>query len=298
MKRMFPVFLFCLSLFVFTVPVSAKPSGDPVPSAHVASPAEAKAIVQEILDIVGVNTSFEVRAAKIPNAAAAVAHGKKYILYNPSFMAALSKATGSNRWVPVAVLAHEIGHHLSGHTSTHTTSTPANELEADEFSGFVLRKMGADLEDAQLAIRTLSGKRASATHPARSDRMEAIAAGWTRADQQLAGTAQPRSGRITTPAITRKPVEAPKEVALDDQYIAYDVHFTADPDSRYYVTVRNNLIKVENNRLAILGKLHVTTSNDYPLVLKSGDMLMLVSKKGQILSPQGRELGQVSVHEK
>ena len=146
----------------------------------------AEVIVQEVLDAVGSNTSFIVRAARIPNAAAAVANGKKYILYNPYFMVALQEATGSNKWVPVAVLAHEIGHHLIGHTNSHITSTPENELEADAFSGYVLRRMGADLEDAQLAIRALASKRESATHPGRNDRIVAIAIGWHRADRELA----------------------------------------------------------------------------------------------------------------
>src|SRR5688572_25510091 len=116
----------------------------------------AEIIVQEVLDAIGSKTAFIVRPATIPNAAAAVVNGQQYILYNPYFMSALTRATGSNRWVPVAVLAHEIGHHLIGHTKTHTASVPENELEADAFSGYVLRRMGAGLQDAQLAIRTIS----------------------------------------------------------------------------------------------------------------------------------------------
>lgn len=289
MKRMFRAIVLCTFLsFLFTASYSSPapaPADDP-----------AKAIVQQILDIVGVNTSFEVRAAKIPNAAAAVANGKKYILYNPSFMAALVKATGSNRWVPIAVLAHEIGHHLSGHTSTHRTSTPANELEADEFSGFVLRKMGAGLEDAQLAIRTLSSKRASATHPARSDRMEAIAAGWHKADQQLAGTWKRERNAQPAPPPVRRPAETPNTAVLDEQYIAYDVHFTIDPENRYYVTVRNNLVRLKDDKLSIVGKLHTTDHDHYPLALKAGNLLMLVDKKGKIISAKGKALGQVRVH--
>ncbi|HEX6181733.1 MAG TPA: hypothetical protein VFZ47_10850 [Chitinophagaceae bacterium] len=195
MKRMFRIIFLSIFLsFVFTITYSNpfKASAEIVAIAGDIDDdgddprSVAEIIVQEVLDAVGSSSSFIVRAARIPNAAAAVANGKKYILYNPYFMAALQEATGSNRWVAVAVLAHEIGHHLIGHTSTHTTSVPESELEADAFSGYVLRRMGASLEDAQLAIRALASKRESSTHPARNDRILAIAIGWQKADRELA----------------------------------------------------------------------------------------------------------------
>ena len=194
MKRMFRPFLLSIlfSLF-FTITYSNPLQVSAAVAASVSDIDDdtepksiAEIIVQEVLDALGADASFEVKAARIPNAAAVVANGKKYILYNPYFMVALTKATGSNRWVPVAVLAHEIGHHLIGHTTTHTSSTPQNELEADAFSGYVLRRMGAGLEDAQLAIRTLSSNYGSSTHPARHNRIEAIAIGWNKANRELA----------------------------------------------------------------------------------------------------------------
>src|SRR5688572_22598823 len=103
-------------------------------------------IIELILETVGLRASFEVRKANVPNAAAVVYKGKRYILYNPSFIAAMDKAAGTP-WASIAVLAHEIGHHLSGHTLDGNGSLPSIELEADEFSGFVLRKMGASLEE-------------------------------------------------------------------------------------------------------------------------------------------------------
>ena len=195
MKRMFRIiFLSIFFSFVFTATYS-NPLKASAEVAAIAGDIDddgdepksvAEVIVQEVLDAVGSSSSFIVRAARIPNAAAAVANGKKYILYNPYFMAALQEATGSNRWVAVAVLAHEIGHHLIGHTGADVASAPENELEADAFSGYVLRRMGADLEDAQLAIRALASKRETATHPGRNDRMVAIAIGWYKADRELA----------------------------------------------------------------------------------------------------------------
>jgi Zn-dependent protease with chaperone function len=80
----------------------------------------------------------------------------------------------------MALIAHEMGHHLNGHTLHRGGSEPALELEADEFAGFVLRKLGATLREAQEVMYLISGSQSSATHPARNDRMLAIEKGWTR----------------------------------------------------------------------------------------------------------------------
>lgn len=270
-------------------------AGDPGPAGF-ASPAEAKAVVDEIMNVVGKKATFEVRAARIPNAAAATLKGKRYILYNPAFMAAIHKATGSNRWVPISILAHEIGHHLYGHTIKGTASEPAIELEADEFSGFVLRKMGASLEDAQLAMRVAASRRATSTHPGRYDRLEAIASGWEKADAQLAG-------RASTPLRTKPQIQEPStstatSAVLDDRYIAYDVHFNGDPQGTYHVTVRNNLVKLSGNTLLVFGKLLATDNVDFPMALTTGNNVLLVSKRGQVLSAEGKKLGYVTVRDR
>lgn len=270
-------------------------SADPV---NLISPTEAKAIIQRILDVAGSKASFEVRAAKIPNAAAATLKGKRYILYNPVFMAALEKATGSNRWGPVSILAHEIGHHFYGHTVKGTHSEPAIELEADQFSGFVLRKMGASLEDAQLAIRVAASRRPSATHPGRYDRLEAIASGWQKADAQLAGRSSARQQPRQVPGSrASSTVSSAASSLLDERYIAYDVHFNGDPQGAYHVTVRNNLVKLSGNTLQVFGKLLATDNADFPMALTAGEKILLVNRKGHVINTEGKKLGYVTQRE-
>src|SRR5690606_38394645 len=64
-------------------------------------------------------------------------------------------------------------------------SQPPTELEADKFSGFVLYKMGASLDDAQLALGKLVAEGPDGrTHPGRGKRMAAIAEGWKQACEQ------------------------------------------------------------------------------------------------------------------
>lgn len=143
-----------------------------------ATNAEAIKVIDQIVSRVGLARNFEVMPSdEVDNAAAVVIDEKRYILYNKEFMKKANEITNSS-WASISILAHEIGHHLQGHTLTSTGSRPPIELEADKFSGFVLARMGATLQDAQTAIQNLVSDVESATHPKRSDRLNAIAAGF------------------------------------------------------------------------------------------------------------------------
>ncbi|HKH63663.1 MAG TPA: hypothetical protein VKA49_22655 [Flavitalea sp.] len=247
-------------------------------------------IIDLILETVGLQASFEVRRANVPNAAAVVYQGKRYILYNPSFIAAMNKAAGTP-WASVAVLAHEIGHHLNGHTLDGKGSLPAIELEADEFSGFALRKMGASLSEAQVAMRIIAIAKATRTHPARSDRLLAIANGWNHADDQLGGQ---DVGEIK-PRLPEPEPDPAQESLLPAKQIAFDVHFSFDPNTKYHVTVKNNLVKLLNNDLYVLGKLLSTGKSSYPLAFQTVSQdFLLISRTGKIINAQGKTLGYIT----
>lgn len=150
------------------------------------SVSEAKTMIADIIEVIGIKQNFEVMAANVDNAAAVIYQQKRYILYNPDFINRLNAAAG-NKWASVSILAHEIGHHLNGHTLENIGSQPEKELEADEFSGFVLRRMGATLAEAQAAMKIAADYKPSLTHPGKTDRLTAIAAGWNRANTQQGG---------------------------------------------------------------------------------------------------------------
>src|SRR5687767_2166522 len=139
MKNKF--FLFLASL-LFSVSVFSQ-AGTGFQSAS-----EAADMATQILQAAGKKANFQVKEAKVPNAVAVLTNGRRYILYNPNFIDRLTRVTGT-RWAAISVLAHEIGHHLNTHKVNGKTIPMSTELEADEFSGFVLRRMGASLEDAQ-----------------------------------------------------------------------------------------------------------------------------------------------------
>lgn len=151
-----------------------------------ASDTEAEDAMRRIMRYTGLPANFTIKAANVPNAAAVLYQDQRFILYNQYFMLRIKDQTKTD-WSALSILAHEIGHHLSGHTLDSHGSRPDKELEADRFSGYVLYKMGATLEEARIAMETLAAESGTATHPPRSARLAAVTNGWLEAKQQNAG---------------------------------------------------------------------------------------------------------------
>jgi hypothetical protein len=92
-------------------------------------------------------------------------------------------ADARTNWAMVQTLAHEVGHHLSFHEGGYSYDIAANhgqELEADYFSGYILARMGASLQDATSSDRAIE-QPASATHPSSAQRIAVISQGWREA---------------------------------------------------------------------------------------------------------------------
>lgn len=253
----------------------------------------AYAVIQKIVEVVGLKPNFEIMSANIPNAAAVVYKGKRFVLYNDKFIHQVNKATG-NKWAAISILAHEVGHHLNGHTLLNSTSRPDIELEADEFSGFVLRKMGATISDAQAAMNYITSDfETSLTHPGREDRMVAIASGWNTAQAQMLGTNIPQktNSKIEVPVATKK-LPAKEPSVLDEKYIAFDVYFKNDPEGNYYVTVRNNLVKVVDNNLYMAGVMAQSNKKYYVGMFYDRQFNYLyITKDLYIVNGSGRLVG-------
>lgn len=137
-------------------------------------------MLQQIMQTTGLQADFEIKAADVLNIQASVSRGKRVIHYNPEYIRWINLLT-RDKWCTMALLAHEVGHHLNGHTIRKGGSSPKVELEADEFAGFVLFKLGASLENAQKVMNYIAGIEASSTHPGRMSRKQAIQRGWEKA---------------------------------------------------------------------------------------------------------------------
>ncbi len=136
-------------------------------------------MLQEIMSVTGLSAGFELKQADILNIQASISHRKRMILYNPAYVEWLNKLT-KDKWAVMLLLAHEVGHHLNGHTIRKGGSSPKVELEADEYAGFILFKLGATLEDAQKVMNYIAGNNTSATHPGKMARKQAIQSGWNK----------------------------------------------------------------------------------------------------------------------
>lgn len=157
----------------------------------------AEKAVDEIVRRSGLKRNFYVmECPNTDNCFAAIQGQTRLIVYDGSFMKKANDLSKSD-WGALSILAHEIGHHLQGHTIVEGGSDPAKELEADEFSGFVMYQMGASLKDAQAAITKLTSDYDGGTHPARPKRLAAIKKGYENA-QELYPNIKKSDGSVVT----------------------------------------------------------------------------------------------------
>ena len=147
---------------------------------------DADEALNKILSVVGAAKRFMlVPCENINNAIAYTSEsGLRYIIYDEVFMNSLS--TGDNYWGNMAILAHEVGHHINGHTLAGDLSqyeSRLEELEADEFAGFVLSKLGAKLDEVKSVFSEISfdGDDTYSSHPNRSRRLNAVEKGFEKA---------------------------------------------------------------------------------------------------------------------
>ena len=170
---------------------------------------EADVIVEQICSYVGIKANFSLQASDgIPTAMAFIDTGphkkvERWIVYNRTFMQNIVQKTGTY-WSSVSVLAHEIAHHLNGHVLDNTPDRRGYELEADEFSGYILQKMHATLEQAQSAINTFNPRDDFGSHyPLLIDRLEAIARGWQKSLAQSQPNIDPEDLKFSYRMLSR-----------------------------------------------------------------------------------------------
>jgi tetratricopeptide (TPR) repeat protein len=157
------------------------------------SDSKADNALDRILSVIGASKRFVLQPCdNINNAVATSYKGIRYILYDKDFMDSLD--SGDN-WSNLFILAHEVGHHINGHSldillyaaEAVEPETLANqrqqELEADEFAGFILGKLGATLEQTSSSINLISSEKDDTydTHPSKSKRLASIETGFNKA---------------------------------------------------------------------------------------------------------------------
>ncbi|GAA4049212.1 hypothetical protein GCM10022409_39690 [Hymenobacter glaciei] len=278
-------------------------------------------VIREITDAVGLKARFELRATtEVDNAAAVVYNGKRYLLYNPAFLNSVNKA-GHTDWAGISILAHEMGHHLNGHTLRSGGSQPADELEADEFSGFVLRKLGASLAQAQAAMATVPDADDSPTHPGRTPRLAAIGQGWQRATEQLVASARAAAPSAAPAVVAARPravapvynnedvadlptaasatptreMVAVSQRSGDAVRLVGQLTFRNDPSQRYYLTNALKVVHVdEDDNAEVVGRVTRTDSQAFPFVLTDAQQRRLfITEKGDVYDKAGQRVAKL-----
>jgi hypothetical protein len=197
----------------------------------------AEAVVKKIVDLSGLPANFYlIECPNVDNCFATVVQEEAVIIYDNNFMRKANDMTHNN-WAEISILAHEIGHHLSMHTIKSGGSDPKKELEADEFSGFIMYKMGASLTDAQAAIKKLTSDYDGGSHPPRTQRLAAIEKGYKKSAILNASNtggkidipvytenkSQPKTEQappvVQAPKPQQKPREMPPEVVIVDNSV-------------------------------------------------------------------------------
>ena len=211
---------------------------------------EAEDALRRVMRFAGLEPNFVIKAANVPNAAAAIRGSTRLILYNEVFMRRVRDQTRTD-WSAISILAHEIAHHLQGHTLDRGGSRPNLELEADKYSGFILQKMGSSLSDARAAMEAIAPVQGSNTHPGKSARLAAIANGWLAAEALERDAPDPQTpAPDPTPQPTPNPAPTP---APTPTYVSRAV-FHGDVNA-YYITSTNEIVGITpNGQMAWVGR--------------------------------------------
>jgi len=194
MKKIIYLFIALISFKSFSQTNDALKLCVAIQANNFSTDSEAQDAVDKILSVIGTSQKPVLQACSNINNAVAVAYkGQRYILYDRDFMNSLTK--GNNKyWSNMFILAHEVGHHINGHSLdvmlySKDVINPKSlftkrkqELEADEFAGFVLAKLGATLKQTSevlLNLPSISNENTS-THPLKEKRVSSVNIGWRK----------------------------------------------------------------------------------------------------------------------
>lgn len=122
--------------------------------------------------------NFDLFAADVPSVSAGFYQNGRALLYNPLFLRDLINKDGRINFEKMGVLAQQIGHHYHQHTFSNIANRHQEELEADQFAGYILSRFGASLMEADLCLEDYALHRGSTYYPPKNQRQQAIDNGW------------------------------------------------------------------------------------------------------------------------
>ncbi|MFY0713694.1 hypothetical protein J1D01_08460 [Seonamhaeicola sp. NFXS20] len=137
-------------------------------------------IIKKTLSLIGLpDADIEIRKTRRFGAYASISKNckRRFFLYNEAFFDSVVAVT--NSYTPIkSICYHEIGHHLYRHPLIRRREIKRYELQADRFSGFQMRLLGATLEESIAAMKHFGDDEDTNTHPNKFTRMKEIEAGY------------------------------------------------------------------------------------------------------------------------
>lgn len=136
-------------------------------------------IIDEILSTASLQRNFKIYEANIGNAVATRYKNERLIIVDPGFLQSIENTT-KDKYTTYLIIAHEIGHHLNAHTEQSKNPSPWwDELEADQFAGAVLQKLGITPITINKVTNLIAPEFSnSKTHPEWQARMKAAINGY------------------------------------------------------------------------------------------------------------------------
>ncbi len=252
--------------------------------------------VDKILKYTGLNKNFIIKAANVNNAEASIQGNTRFVLYSQEFMIRIKQITNTD-WAAVSIMAHEIGHHLQGHTLLSGGSRPSIELEADKYSGFILQKMGATLEQALAAMKAIPNENGTETHPGKQARLAAITNGWIEA-RDLTSPPEPNKKPSSTiskqPEITiNQPINPQPTVPVVPKVFYVSRCVFAMDQTAYFVTNTNDIVVINTfGQAVIAGKKIPSNYPDFAWMYQAPNAIYGVSFQGEIFGslPNGQQI--------
>ncbi len=139
-------------------------------------------VVSEIVKQFDINVDIEIYITNDENNCYATIGkgGTKLLIADYNFLVSVNKKS-KTEWAAISVLAHEIGHHIAGF-NWHENQID-NELDADYWSGFVLKKLGSSRNAAIKCIMYYGTDTDTDSHPNKHTRAKMIQNGWDDAEK-------------------------------------------------------------------------------------------------------------------
>ncbi len=144
-------------------------------------------IILEVLSLVGIpNSDIEIRTTSSYGAYSVINRDcrRRFFLYNEAFFDSVYVVTNSYESIK-SICFHEIAHHFYRHPLKSRWEAHFHELEADRYSGFQMRLIGATLEESVAAMKYFGNETTSQSHPEKSLRINEIKAGYIDASLRV-----------------------------------------------------------------------------------------------------------------